>query len=134
MEKGILLEQALKDAITAVEGLQDGVCPVSEIHSSTGPLVVYDQSEESEHKTLAGDTGLLEAKFQLFVLHSTYMSMRLLAEKVKRAVKGLQGAQLPQLIIESVTVTLGTPDLLEGKVDLFRRSYNVSISYQYKEE
>lgn len=134
MENGILLEKALTDAITAVEGLRDRVCPISDIQKSTGPLVVYDQREEKEHQTLGGDSGLLEAQFQVFVLHSTYTSMRLLAEKVKRAVKGLQGAQLLPLIVESVTVTLGTPDLLEAKVELFRRSYNVSISYQYKEE
>ena len=132
MEHGIALEAALTSAIEALDGLDDRVCPIVDIQKSTGPLVIYDQKRESDERCLTGRTGLLDAEFRIHVLHSTYMKMRLLAEKVKAALQSMEGSTSPPLYIEAVDVELATPDLHEIKVSLFRRAYTVRFLYQIK--
>ena len=134
MESGILLEETMMAALEVLEGMKERVCPVTDIQKNTGPLVVYDQLTERSEQHLTGDTNLLFAVFQLHVLHNTYKKMRLLSEAVKSAMKGLWGKSAPPLCIEAVNVELATPDILEGKVQLFRRTYNVTFYYQIKEE
>lgn len=131
---GIALEQILAENLEAIESLKDRVCPVVDIQKSTGPLAVYDQREESDQKALSGATGLLSAAYQVHVLHNTYLKMRQLAERVKAALNALQGYHQSPLMIEAVSVELGTPDILESKVQLYRRTYNVIFQYQIEEE
>ena len=131
---GIALEEAMVAALKALDGLKDRVCPVVEIKKNDGPLVVYDQRTETDEQELAGDSGLLAAVFEIHVLHGSYMKMRLLAETVKTALKTLRGTDNGPLRIEAVIVELATPDIREGKVQLFRRTYNVTFHYQIKEE
>ena len=131
---GILLEETMVAALEALDGLSDRVCPVVDIQKSSGPLVVYDQKTERQEQELAGDSGLQTASFQIHVLHSTYRKMRLLSETVKTALKTLRGRTNGSLLIEAVILELATPDLLEGKVQLFRRTYDVTFYYQIKEE
>lgn len=131
---GILLEETMVAALEALEGMPDRVCPVIDIQKSAGPLVVYDQLKEKTEQHLTGDTNLLYAVFQLHVLHNTYKKMRLLSETVKTAIIGLRGRNAPPLRIEAVNVELATPDILESKVQMFRRTYNVTFYYQIKEE
>lgn len=133
-QSGILLEETMVAALEALDGLNDRVCPVVDIQKSTGPLIVYDQQTEREEQELTGGSGLQTAGFQIHVLHGTYRKMRLLSENVKTALKLLQGVINGPLLIEAVTVELVTPDLLEIKVQLFRRTYNVFFNYQIKEE
>lgn len=130
MEHGIALEAALTSAIEALDGLDDRVCPIIDIQKNTGPLVIYDQKREANERDLSGRTGLLEAEFRIYVLHSTYMKMRLLAEEVKAALQSMEGSTSPPLHIEAVDVELATPDLHEIKVSLFRRTYTVRFLYQ----
>lgn len=131
---GILLEKALTATLEAIAGMEDRVCPVVDIQKSTGPLAVYDQSVENEEKTLTGAAGLLTAEYQVHVLHNTYLKMRQLSEQVKSALNALQGYYQAPLLIEVVTVELGSRDIMETKVGLFRRTYNVNFQYQIKEE
>lgn len=131
---GILLEKTMVAALEALPGMNDRVCPIVDIKKSSGPLVVYDQRVETEEQELTGDTGLLSAGFQIHVLHGTYMQMRLLSETVKSALKALRGNHNGPLHIEAVTLELATPDILETKVQLFRRTYNVTFLYQIEEE
>lgn len=133
-ENGIALEIAMVAALEKIDGLSGRVCPVIDIQKSTGPLVVYDQRRETEEQDIAGPNGLMYAEFQIHVLHNTYMNMRLLCEKAKDKLQALQGLQATPLLIETVEVELATPDLFEGKVELFRRTYNVKFNYQIKEE
>lgn len=131
---GIALEQTLTAALEAIEGTKERVCPVADIQKSTGPLVVYDQRKEQGEKALSGGVGLMTAVFQVHVLHNTYLKMRQLSEQVKAALEGLQGYHEAPLLIESADAELGTPDILETKVQLFRRTYNVTFQYQIEEE
>jgi len=131
---GILLEVTMIAALEALDGLSGRVCPVIDIQKNTGPLVVYDQKIERQEQELEGDSGLQTASFEIHVLHSTYRRMRLLSETVKTALKSLRGSTKGPLLIEAVILELATPDLLEGKVQLFRRTYNVTFNYQIKEE
>lgn len=131
---GISLEETMVAALEALDGLNGRVCPVVDIQKNTGPLVVYDQRTETDEQELAGDTGLQTAGFQIHVLHGTYMKMRLLSETVKSALKSLRGTSNGPLRIEAVIVELATPDIREERVQLFRRTYNVTIFYQIKEE
>jgi len=131
---GILLEETMIAALEALDGLSGRVCPVIDIQKNTGPLVVYDQKIERQEQELEGDSGLQTASFEIHVLHSTYRRMRLLSETVKTALKSLRGSTKGPLLIEAVILELATPDLLEGKVQLFRRTYNVTFNYQIKEE
>lgn len=131
---GIVLEEALVAALEAVEGLKGRVCPIVDIQKSTGPLAVYDQRTENNQQTLIGRTELVTAGFQIHVLHGTYFKMRQLAEQVKEAIYGLCGYNTAPLLIEAVTVELATPDIMETKVSMFRRTYNVTFQYQIKEE
>lgn len=133
-QSGILLEETIVEALKALDGLSDRVCPVVDIQKSTGPLVVYDQRIEKEEQELIGGSGLQTAGFQIHVLHSTYRKMRLLSESVKSALLKLQGVINGPLLIEAVTAELATPDILETKVQLFRRTYNFTFNYQIKEE
>lgn len=132
--KGLLLEQTLVSALAALPGLEYRVCPVLDIQQSTGPLVVFDQKTETQEQTLTGDTSLEAASYQIHVLQGSYQSMRLLAEQVRATLKALQGYVQGQLLIEAVHVELASPDLYEGKVKLFRRTYEITIHYQIKEE
>ena len=134
MLNGIILEETLVAALESIDGMNDRVCPVVDIKKSAGPLVVYDQKTETEEKQLYGDSGLLTAVFQIHVLHNTYMRMRNLSEGVKATLKKIKESSQGQLRVEGVTVELATPDLLETKVQLFRRTYNVTFLYQFKEE
>lgn len=131
---GIALEQAMVEALEALEGMAGRVCPVVDTQKDTGPLAVYDQREEGDKKTLAGNTGLCAATYQVHVLHNTYFAMRKLAESIKAALEALQGYKNDVLLIEAVSVELGTPDIHEVKVQMFRRTYNVNFQYQIKEE
>lgn len=131
---GILLEETMVAALEALEGLKDRVCPVVDIQKCTGPLVVYDQKTEKHEQELEGDSDLQTASFEIHVLHSTYRKMRLLSETVKTALKSLWGKIKGPLLIEAVILELATPDLMEGKVQLFRRTYQVTFYYQIKEE
>lgn len=130
----ILLEETIVAALEAVDGLSDRVCPVEDIQKSTGPLVVYEQQTEGESTCMDGTAGLFTAAFKLHVFHGTYKKMRLLAERVKAAVKSLRQRGNGALYIEEVTVTMAHPDILENKVQLFRRAYNVTIQYQFRED
>lgn len=132
--KGLLLEETMVAALEAVDGLGDRVCPIVDIQKNTGPLVVYDQKTEKQEQELSGDSGLQTAAFQIHVLHSTYRRMRQLSETVKSALKALRGKSYGPLLIEAVIMGLATPDLHESKVQLFRRTYDVTFYYQIKEE
>ena len=133
-ENGIALETAMVAALEGIEGLTGRVCPVIDIQKSTGPLIVYDPRRETEERSIDGREGLLYAEMQVHVLHNTYMKMRLLCEKAKKALQALEGLRKAPLLVEAVEVELATPDLFEGKVELFRRTYNVKFYYQLKEE
>lgn len=134
MEKSLAMEMAMVAALENIEGLKDRVCPVIDIHKSTGPLLVYDPQRESQERQLDGVAGLMMAQIQLHVLHNTYMKMRLLCESVKAAVQRLEGAKEPPLIVEAVDVEQTSPDLFEDKAELFRRTYTVTFQYQIKED
>ena len=135
MEKnGIVLLETMVAALEGMEGMGGRVSPIVDIQKSTGPLVVYDQTGESGQDTLTDRTGLMTAKYQIHVLHSSYLKMRQLAEKTKTTLELLQGHYRSPLLIETVSVELGSPDILEAKVQLFRRTYNVTFDYQFKEE
>ena len=131
---GILLEEKIVAALEAVDGLSDRVCPVEDIQKSTGPLAVYEQLEDSEENGIDGLTGLRTAVFKIHVFHGTYQKMRLLAEQVKKAVLALRQCTEDTLYVEEVTVRMAHPDVLENKVQLFRRAYSVTIHYQIKED
>lgn len=121
-------------ALESLDGMKGRACPVTDIQKNTGPLMVFDQTKETEEQHLCGDTGLMQAVFQIHVLHDTYMKMRILSENAKSALKSLRGQTNGCLWIESVSVELATPDLWEIKASLFRRTYNVTFFYQIKEE
>ena len=130
----LLLERTLVAALEAVDGLSDRVCPVEDIQKSTGPLAVYEQQEETEENCIDGLSGLAVAVFKIHVSHGTYQKMRLLAEQVKKAVLDLRQRTEGALCIEEVTMKMAHPDVLENKVQLFRRAYSVTIQYQIKED
>ena len=130
----IFVEEALKNVLESGPGLTDRVCPVADILHSEGPLAVYEQKEEAEENAMDGLTGLATAVFTVHVLHNTYERMRLLSEQVKRAVQTLRQSTYGSLCIEETTVKLATPDIYELRVDHFRRSYQVTIQYQIKED
>lgn len=128
------LEMAFVAALERVDGLSGRVCPVIDIQKSTGPLVVYDPRQESEERVVDGTCEFWTAMIQVHVLHNTYEKMRQLAKRVRDASRAMEGLVEGPLRIEAVVVELGSPDLFEGKADLFRRTYNVSFYYQIKEE
>lgn len=134
MEDRLLLEETLVAALEAVEGLSDRVCPIVDIQKSTGPLAVFEQQDESEDKTIDGLTGLCTAVYLVHAMHGTYTQMRLLAERIKKAIQSLRQCTEGSLYIEDVTVSMASPDLYEDRVRLFRRTYKVTIHYQIKEE
>ena len=134
MDNGIAMEAAMVAALEAVKGLEGRVDPVVNIRLSAGPLVVYDQRQESTERCIEGITELMQSQVQLHVLHDSYMEMRLLAEKVKRAMQAMEGLKKAPLLVEAVEVEQSTPDIREEKVGLFRRTYTVNFYYQIKEE
>ena len=134
MKNGLLLENTLVAALRAVEGLFDSVCPIQDIHKSIGPLVVFDQQEESGESTMDGLTDMSTAVYVIYALHNTYEKMRLLAEQIKSTIQALRQYAEGSLFIEDVTVTLAARDIYEDRVQLFRRTYKVTIQYQIKED
>lgn len=134
MEAGIAMEAAMVEALEGVKDLAGRVSPVVDIQLSTGPLVVYDQRRENGERDVCGMTELMHSEVQLHVLHNSYMEMRLLAEHVKRAMQRLEGLQKTPLLVEAVEVEQSTPDLLEERVGLFRRTYTINFYYQIKED
>lgn len=134
MEDGLLLEETLVTTLEAVEGLSDRVCPILDIQKSTGPLAVFEQQDESEENAIDGLTGLCTAVYTVHAMHGTYMKMRLLAERIKHAIQNMQRHADVSLCIESVTISMASPDSYEDRVRLFRRTYKVTIHYQIKEE
>ena len=133
-EKGLLLEETLKAALTAVEGLSGRVCPVVDIQKNTGPLAVYEQQDESQEYAIDGLSGLWAAVFRVHVIHGTYQKMRLLAEQVKGAIQALRQSTAGGLRIEEVSLKLASPDLYESHIQQYRRTYQVTIQYQIKED
>ena len=133
-DNGLLLEEYLTTALQSIDGLHERVCPVIDIQHSTGPIVVYEQQDESEENLIDGASGLCAAVFKIHVLHGTYEKMRLLAEWVKTTVRNLRQSKFGKLHIEEATVKLASPDLYESRVQQFRRTYQVTIQYQIKED
>ena len=134
MENGLLLEEALVTALQAVDGLSGRVCPVQDIQKSSGPLAVFNQLEETEENAIDGLTGMATAVYEIHVLHGTYEKMRLLSERIKRTIQALRQYAEGSLYIEEVTVALASKDIYEDRVQLFRRTYKVTIQYQIKED
>ncbi|MBE6959962.1 MAG: hypothetical protein E7448_04480 [Ruminococcaceae bacterium] len=134
MKNGLLLENTLVAALRAVDGLFDRVCPIQDIHKSDGPLAVFEQQEESEESAMDGLTGLETAVYIVHAMHNTYEKMRLLAEQIKNTMKALRQHAEGSLFIEDVAVALASKDIYEGRVQLFRRAYKVTIQYQIKED
>lgn len=133
-DKGLLLDEYLTNVLESIDGLNDRVCPVVDIQHSTGPLIVYEQQDESEENLIDGLSGLRTAVFKIHVLHGTYEKMRLLAEQTKIALQAMRQHSSGILQIEEVTVKLASPDLYEFHVQQFRRSYQVTIQHQIKED
>ena len=134
MENGFLLEETLVAKLEALNGLSGRVCPIQDIHKSTGPLAVFAQRDESEESAIDGLTGMSTAVYEIHALHGTYEKMRLLAEQIKKTIQALRQHAEGPLYIEEVTVTLASPDIYEDRVQLFRRTYKVTIQYQIKED
>ena len=132
--KELQLEEALVAALEAVDGLAGRVCPIQDIQKSTGPLAVFEQQGEAEDNAIDGLTGLCSAEYEIHAMHGTYEKMRLLAEKIKRAALSLRQKSEEPLHVEEVTVALASPDIYEDRVQLFRRTYKITIQYQIKEE
>ena len=133
-ETGIALETAMVAALEGIDGLRGRVCPVADIQKSTGPLIVYDPRQETGERSITGPVELMRTTIQVHALHNTYMKMRQFSEKAKAALQAMEGLRKAPLLVEAVEVELATPDLLEMKVDLFRRTYNVTFFYQLKED
>ena len=131
--KELQLEETLVAALGAVDGLSGRVCPVQDIQKSSGPLAVFEQQGETEENAIDGLTGLCSAEYKIHVLHGTYEKMRLLAEQIKKAIYSLRQSAKDSLYIEEVVITLASPDIYEDRVQLFRRTYKVTIQYQIKE-
>lgn len=134
MENGLLLENTLVAALQTVDGLSGRVCPIQDIRKSDGPLAVFNQQEESEEMAMDGLTGLETAVYIIHAMHSTYEKMRLLAEQIKNTIQALRQHAEGSLFIEDVAVALASRDIYEDRVQLFRRSYKVTIQYQIKED
>lgn len=134
MKNGLLLEDTLVAALEAVDGLADRVCPIQDIRKNTGPLAVFEQQEEIEETALDGLTGLETAVYIVNAMHNTYEKMRLLAEQIKNTMKALRQHAEGSLFIEDVAVALASKDIYEGRVQLFRRAYKITIQYQIKED
>lgn len=134
MENGLLLEETLVAALQAVAGLSGRVCPVQDIQKSAGPLAVFEQQNETEEAAIDGMTGMSTAVYEIHVLHGTYEKMRLLAEQIKSKIKALRQYAEGSLYIEEVAVALASRDIYEDRVQLFRRTYKVTIQYQIKED
>ena len=134
MENGLLLEETLVTALQVVDGLSGRVCPVQDIQKSSGPLAVFNQLEETEENAIDGLTGMATAVYEIYVLHGTYEKMRLLSERIKRTIQALRQYAEGSLYIEEVTVALASRDIYEDRVQLFRRTYKVTIQYQIKED
>ena len=134
MKNGLLLENTLVAALRAVDGLSDRVCPIQDIRKSDGPLAVFDQQEESEEMAMDGLTGLETAVYIVHAMHGTYEKMRLLAEQIKNTIQALRQHAEGSLFIEDVAIALASRDIYEDRVQLFRRSYKVTIQYQIKED
>ena len=134
MEDRLLLEETLVEALEAVEGLSDRVCPILDVQKSTGPLAIFEQQDESEENAIDGLTGLCTAVYTVHAMHGTYTKMRLLAEQIKNAMQNMRRHMDASLCIEDVTISLASPDIYEDRVRLFRRTYKVTIHYQLKEE
>lgn len=132
--KELQLEETLVAVLNAVDGLSGRVCPIQDIQKSSGPLAVFEQQGESEDNAIDGLTGLCSAEYKIHALHGTYEKMRLLAEQIKKTIYSLRQSAKDSLFIEEVTVTLATPDIYEDRVRLFRRTYKVTIQYQFKED
>jgi hypothetical protein len=134
MKNGLLLENTLVAALEAVDGLADRVCPIQDIRKNTGPLAVFEQQVETEETALDGLTGLETAVYIVHAMHNTYEKMRLLAEQIKNTMKALRRHAEGSLFIEDVAVALASKDIYEGRVQLFRRAYKITIQYQIKED
>lgn len=132
--KELQLEETLVAALETVDGLAGRVCPLRDIQKSSGPLAVFEQIGESEEKAIDGLTGMAAAVYKIHVLHGTYEKMRLLAERIKRTIQALWQYAEGSLYIEEVSITMASPDIYEDRVQLFRRTYNVTIQYQIEEE
>lgn len=133
MEDGLLLEETLVATLEAVEGLSDRVCPILDIQKSTGPLAVFEQQNEFEDNAIDGSTGLCTAVYLVHAMHGTYTQMRLLAEKLRKAIQSMR-KDAASLRVEDVAIVMASPDIYEDRVRLFRRTYKVTIHYQIKEE
>lgn len=134
MENGLLLEKTLVAALQTVEGLSGRVCPIQDIQKSSGPLAVFGQQDESEENAIDGLTGMSTAVYEIHALHGTYQKMRLLAEQIKNTIQALRQHAEGSLYIEEVTVALASRDIYEDRVQMFRRTYKVTIQYQIKED
>lgn len=134
MEDRLCMEETLVAALVSVEGLRGRVCPIQDMQKSTGPLAVFEQQSEGEENAIDGLTGLCSAEYKIHALHGTYEKMRLLAEQVRKAVLSLRQKSEGPLYIEEVIVALASPDIYEDRVQLFRRTYKITIQYQIKKE
>ena len=132
--KELQLEETLVAALETVDSLSGRVCPIQDIQKSTGPLAVFEQQGEAEDNAIDGLTGLCSAEYKIHAMHGTYEKMRLLAEQIKKAIQALRQCFRDSLYIEEVTVALASPDIYEDRVQLFRRTYKVTIQYQIKED
>lgn len=133
-EKKLQLEETLVAVLSGIDGLKNRISPVIELCDITPPMVVYEESAETERQALDGLTGLLTAKYVIHTFAASYKAVRILAEKVRSALHALDGSYSNGLLIENITIELAAQDRYSSKSVLYRRAYSVTINYQIKEE
>ncbi len=133
-EKMLQLEKTLVAVLSDINGLHDRISPVIELCDIKPPLVVYEETTETETQALDGATGLFTAKYVIHAFGASYKAVRILGERVRSKLRSLDGLSGEGLLIENINIELAAQDRYSSKSVLYRRAYSVTINYQIKEE
>lgn len=138
-------EFALVEAMDAVPLLGGKVSALQPKPSWEPPFVFYIPSEDEEEEALDGPTGLQSFSAELHCVAATYRSLQLMCQQIKKALRVMQGTVYStpdndpdmgvkgRVLIERMTATQTSPDLIEMEVGFYRRIYRVDLEYQTEE-
>lgn len=84
-------EEALKNELNNVSGLSGKVFPLNVIEGIKAPFLVYQSSDGIMEKTLSGFVVSTEIIGNMYIVHTSYTSMKDMSNAVISALQGFQG-------------------------------------------
>lgn len=122
------IEEALRDRLETITGLENKVFPLSAKKGTSAPYVIYVGHVGRNNKSIDGSSLMYEVPIEINILHNKY---RLLKEMVRAIVNALENINVTHLLgtlsIQEVVIEDSNTEVYEHQVDMYRSILNTTF-------